>query len=113
MHKILAATAALGAALAMSTAVRADIVYTINQSSTTPETVGEDTPLSDTVVGTITTDGTLGALETANILSWNLQLKDNIRPDLDFTLTPDDSGIWQDSGDGLTATATAPVLRLQ
>ena len=63
--------------------------------------------LSDTVVGTITTDGTIGALETANIVGWALELKADGRPDLDFTLTPGNSGIYADSGDGLSATATS------
>ncbi len=107
MNRMLAAAAALGVAVGLSTAARADVVYSINQTSSTPETAGEFAVLSDTVVGTITTDGKIGALETADILGWNLELKDNIRPSLDFTLTPANSGIWFDTGDGLSATATA------
>ncbi len=107
MRKFLAATAALGVAVGMSTVAQANIVYTINQTSTTPEVGGELTPLSDTVIGTITTDGTLGVLQSNNILSWNLQLNDNLRPAYDVTLTPANSGIWYDVGNGLTASATA------
>jgi hypothetical protein len=106
MQKFLAAIAALGMAVGMSTVARASIVYTINQTSTTPEVGGELSPLSDTVIGTLTTDGTIGVLQSSNILSWNLQLNDNLRPAFDFDLTPANSGIWFDTGNGLTASAT-------
>ena len=106
MRKFLAAVAALGAVAGMSTVAQANIVYNINQTSTTPEVGGELTPLSDTVIGTITTDGTIGVLQASNILSWNLQLNDNLRPAYDVTLTPANSGIWYDVGNGLTASAT-------
>lgn len=106
MQRFWATITACGAAMAMSTGARANIVYAINQTSTTPEVSGELSPLSDTIFGTITTDGTIGVLQTANILDWNLQLKDNIRPAFDVTLTPVNSGIWFDIGDGLSATAT-------
>jgi hypothetical protein len=81
-------------------------VYTINQSSTTPEVAGEDSPLSDTVSGSITTDGTLGILQSNNITSWNLNITDNLRPAFDVVLTPMNSGIVEDAGNGLTASAT-------
>ena len=106
MTKLLSAIAATGLALGISTAAQANITYMINQSSTTPEVGGELSPLSDTVLGTITTDGTLGVLQSGNILSWNLQLIDNFRPAFDVTLTPANSGIWFDIGNGLSATAT-------
>jgi hypothetical protein len=86
---------------------QASIVYTINQTSTSPITKDELSPLSDTVMGTITTNGTMGAIQASDILDYNLQLIDNYRPALDFTLTPANSGIWYDTGNGLTATATA------
>jgi hypothetical protein len=106
MQKFLAAVAALGMAVGISTVAQASIVYTINQTSTTPEVGGELSPLSDTILGTITTDGTIGVLQSSNILSWNLQLNDNFRPAFDVTLTPANSGIWFDTGNGLTASAT-------
>ena len=81
-------------------------VYTINQSSTTPEVAGEDSPLSDTVSGSITTDGTLGILQSNNITSWNLNITDNLRPAFDVVLTPMNSGIVEDAGNGLTTSAT-------
>lgn len=106
MQKLLAAVAALGVAVGMSTVAQANVVYAINQSSTTPEVGGELSPLSDTVLGTITTDGTIGVLQTSNILSWDLHLNDNIRPALSSHLTPANSGIWFDIGDALSASAT-------
>jgi hypothetical protein len=106
MQKFLAAIAGLGVAVGMSTVVRADIVYTINQTSTIPEVAGELSPLSDTIIGTITTDGTLGVLQSSNILNYNLQLNDNLRPAFDVDLTPANSGIVEDIGNGLSASAT-------
>jgi hypothetical protein len=97
------AAAALLSGLAISSAARADIVYTINQTSTVPEVANELSPLSDTVSGTITTDGTLGFLQSSNIVSWNLTLNDNLRPVYDVNLTPINSGIVTDTGNGLIA----------
>jgi len=81
-------------------------VYQINQSGTTPIVAGENSPLSDTVSGSITTDGALGILQTSNILSWNLDLIDNINAAFSVVLTPSNSGINEDIGNGLTASAT-------
>ncbi len=81
-------------------------VYSINQTSTTPEVAGELSPLSDTVSGTITTDGTTGILQPSDIVSYNLQLNDNLRPAYDVDLTPANSGIVEDTGNGLSASAT-------
>lgn len=103
----LAAFAALGLAVGISTAARASIIYVINQTSTIPEVSGELSPLSDTVIGTITTDGTLGPIQKVNILTWDLKLIDNLYPQYNFELTPVNSGIWDYSGDlGLIASAT-------
>ncbi len=107
MRKLLATVAALGVAAGMSTVAQANIVYNINQTSTIPEVGGELTPLSDTVSGTITTDGTIGLLQSSNILSWNLQLTDNLYPIYDNNLNPSNSGMWYDTDIGLTASATA------
>jgi len=106
MRKSLWGTVALGILVGMSTAGQADIVYTINQTSTTPEVAGELSPLSDTIIGSITTDGTIGVLQTSNILGWDLKLIDNFRPAYDVELTPANSGIWFDIGNGLSASAT-------
>ena len=94
------------AAIAPQAAQAASIVYAINPSSTTPEVSGELTPLSDTVLGTITTNGTLGLLHTADIIDWNIQLIDNVRPASNFVLTPANSAIWYFTDLGLTATPT-------
>jgi hypothetical protein len=106
MQRLSAAIAALGVAVGMSTVARADIVYTIDVTSTIPEVMGELSPLSDTLSGTITTDGTIGALQSSDILSYNLELTDNLRPGYDVDLTPANSGIVEDFGNGLTASAT-------
>jgi hypothetical protein len=87
-------------------AAHANIVYTINQSSTTPEVSGELSPLSDTVSGSITTDGTLGVLQASHIRDYSLTLTDNLRPADDVTLTPGNSSIVEDAGNGLSASAT-------
>ncbi len=89
-----------------ASSAQANIVYSINQTSTTPEVAGELSPLSDTVIGTITTDGTLGVLQSSNILNYNLQLNDNLRPAYDVDLTPANSGIVEDIGNGLSASTT-------
>jgi hypothetical protein len=99
----LGAATLCGALTALS--VQANIVYSINQTSTTPEVGGELSPLSDTIIGTITTDGTLGVLQSSDILSYDLQLNDNVRPAYDVNLTPANSGIVGDVGDGLSASA--------
>jgi hypothetical protein len=88
------------------TPAQATIIYSIDQSSTTPIVAGEPSPMSDTVRGTITTNGTIGALQSADILDYNLQLIDNLHPAFDFTLTPANSGIWYDTGNALIAAAT-------
>jgi hypothetical protein len=85
----------------------AAIIYPINITSTTPEVGGELSPLSDTIIGSITTDGTLGVLQQSNILDWNFQLNDNYRPAFDVTLTPANSGIYVFTGTGLSASPTA------
>ena len=85
---------------------QASIVYTINASGTTPIVSGEDSPLSDIVNGSITTDGTIGDLQSSNILSWDLDIIDNLKPAYDVVLTPSNSKIVEDLGNGLTASAT-------
>jgi PEP-CTERM motif len=104
---LVAVTAAwLAAAPWAAVPAHATAVYTINQSSTIPEVAGENSPLSDTVSGSITTDGTLGILQSSNILSWNLDITDNLNAAYDVVLTPSNSGIVEDIGNGLTASAT-------
>ncbi len=52
----------------------------LNRFSTVNDTVG-----AGTVTGTITTDGTLGILHTANIIDWDLVLKNGFGTTLDLT----------------------------
>jgi hypothetical protein len=84
-----------------------DIVYSIDQSGTTPIVSGEDSPLSITETGTLTTNGTIGVLTASDIVSWNITLTDQGNPAYDLTLTPSNSGIPELIGTGLTASATA------
>ena len=63
MCRILTATAALAIALWSTTASATPIVYSVSR------TVG-----AGSAVGTITTDGTLGALTATNIVDWTLTL---------------------------------------
>lgn len=62
--KLWLGAATLWGALTASSAQANDNVYSINQTSTTPEVAGELSPLSDTVSGTVTTDGTIGVLQS-------------------------------------------------
>jgi hypothetical protein len=101
---------ALIAALCAGMSARAqDVVYSVYQASTTPiVSSGEVSPLSVTESGTITTDGTIGVLQTGDIVSWNLTLTDQYNPSYDVTLTPANSGIPGGIiGNALTASATA------
>jgi hypothetical protein len=54
---------AVAVAALVPVAAQADLVYSVNR------TIG-----AGSVVGTITTDGTLGTLATANILNWSLTI---------------------------------------
>lgn len=102
----LASTSIAASLLAIAPA-HATIIYSIDQTSSIPIQAGELTPLSNTVFGTITTNGTLGLLKSSDIVGYNIQLIDNIRPDLNYTLTPQNSAIWYFADLGLTATETA------
>jgi hypothetical protein len=80
------------------------IVYTVNSTitSTFPTNVAE----TNSVIGTITTDGTIGALAPGDIVSYNLNLIDTLNSANDYTLTTTDSTIVRFSGSALTATAS-------
>ena len=82
------------------------LVYSINQTSTTPEVSGELSPLSDTVSGTITTNGTIGVLQSGDIVDYDLHLTDNLYPAYSVHLTPANSGIVNNEGGGLSASVT-------
>ena len=63
----------LFAAIGAPTVARADITYAVD------ETVG-----AGSATGFITTNGTLGILDTADILNWNLTLNDGTNPPVDL-----------------------------
>ncbi len=93
-------TANLGSLVA-----RADIIYTIDTTITSSNPTGN--PLqTDTVDGSITTDGTIGVLAMGNIVSWNLDLIDDLNAANDVDLTNANSAIVTFSGTALTASAT-------
>ena len=91
--------------LSSSVAHASDITYTVNTTITSQNPTGN--PLqSNTVFGSITTDGTIGVLATSDILSWNLNLIDNLNSANNFDLTTANSLVDEDTGGGLSATAT-------
>jgi hypothetical protein len=98
--------ALVAVSLASVPAHAANIVYAINTTITSANPTGN--PLqSNTVVGSLTTDGTIGVLPSADILSWNLNLIDNLNAADDVDLTPSNSTLVEDTGSALSATATA------
>ena len=98
---------ALAALVAMGSLVaRANIIYAVDTTITSSDPTGN--PLqTDTVEGTITTDGTIGVIGSGNIVSWNLDLIDGLNSANDFDLTTTNSSLVEDIGSALTATATA------
>lgn len=90
---------------------RADIIYNINTTITSSDPTGNPAQ-SDTIVGSIRTDGTIvGTLAATDILSWNLNLIDNLNAANDLNLyytdaTHNNSGIGAFNGSDLTANAT-------
>lgn len=81
------------------------IVYAID--TTIVSAIPTGNPLqSNTVRGSLTTDGTIGVLAFANILDWNLDLIDNLDATKNYTLTIANSSIPSFSGSSLSATAT-------
>ena len=92
-------------ALLAAGAARAGVVYTFNTTATSAYPSGN--PLqTDTVLGTITTDGTLGVLSAGNILGWDLELVDQLDATKDFRLLPSNSEVVHVFGTALTATST-------
>lgn len=98
------ALAAAAAALCATSAHAASTVYGVDLTITSATPTGN--PLqTDSIVGSITTDGTLGALGGGNILDWNLQLVDHLDASQSFTLTHANSSLVSDGGGALSATA--------
>ena len=99
---------ALAVLVAMGSLVArgANIVYAVDTTITSSFPTGN--PLqTDTVEGTITTDGTIGVIGSGNIVSWNLDLIDGLNSANDFGLTTTNSSLVYGTGSALTATATA------
>src|ERR1019366_7631832 len=91
-------TIAFVAAQLGSSVARADIVYTIDTTITSSDPTGN--PLqTDTVDGSITTDGTIGVLTASNILSWNLDLTDHLNAANDVDLTNTNSFNYSAAGE--------------
>ncbi len=85
------------AVFASAFTARADIVYTVN-----------DTVASGTVSGTITTNGAIGTLATADIIDWNLLLNNGFGTILNLTgpsTTTPIEGV-EVLGNSLTASST-------
>jgi hypothetical protein len=92
-------------AASSSVIARANIIYPVNTTITSSDPTGN--PLqSNTVSGSITTDGTIGVVGASDILSWNLNLIDGLNAANDFDLTPADSTVVEDTGSALSATVT-------
>jgi hypothetical protein len=100
-----AATVFAGSLPGVSGALAAPIAYSINYTITSANPTGN--PLqSDTVNGSITTDGTIGVIATPNILSYTLDLIDNLNAANNFSLTPANSSIVLNTGSALSGSAT-------
>lgn len=93
-----------------------DATYNFSQTITTGLPSGASpytgyplgsTPQTDSVVGSITTNGTIGVLSAADIVSWNIDLIDNFNSANDFDLTPANSTLDSSLGSALTATPTS------
>ena len=65
----------------------APTTYTVNETITGPlnGTAGNPSQ-TDSVIGTITTDGTIGILHASNIIGWNLNLVDVTHPSFSYDL---------------------------
>ena len=81
--------------------------YTVNETITGPRngTPGNPTQ-TDSVIGTITTDGTIGVLHAGNIIGWDLNLVDVTNPLFSYELMTSNSLIPIDIGSVLSADAT-------
>ena len=91
----------------VGTTAEANIIYTVNETITGPiNGIAGNPSQTDEVVGSITTDGTIGVLHTANIVSWALDLIDVNTPSNSILLTQSNSSISVDQGSVLNATAT-------
>ena len=84
----------------------ASIIYSIDATITSSNPTGNPAQ-TDTVMGTLTTDGTIGAIGLSHILNYSLHLMDDLNSANNITLTPGNSSIVEDTGGALSASATA------
>ena len=86
---------------------QASTTYTVDETITGPlnGTPGNPTQ-TDSVVGTVTTDGTIGVLHAGNLVGWDLKLIDVTAPANSYELTSANSLISVDTGSVLNASAT-------
>jgi hypothetical protein len=101
---------ALTAVLAMATLsfalkAQATTTFDVDVSATTGYPTGNPAQ-SDSVVGSVTTDGTIGVLGPSDIVSWDLNLVDGLDASSDCELTPGDSSLVEDTGSALSATSS-------
>ena len=99
------AAAAVALALCATSAQAANAVYGFDTTITSAVPTNNPNQ-TDSVVGSITTDGTLGKLYGGNILAWNLEMIDHLDPTNDFTLTNTNSSLVEDGSGALSATAS-------
>jgi hypothetical protein len=101
------ALAALFLGTLVGTEAEANIIYTVNETITGPlNGVAGNPTQTDSVVGTVVTDGTIGILHTANIVGWDLNLNDLTNPQYSYDLKTSNSLISVDTGNVLSANAT-------
>lgn len=82
---------------------RADTQYTVNTTITSTNPTG--TSQTDSIVGTITTDGA-SVIGTDDVISYNLDLIDDLNPANNIDLTSSNSTVVEDTGGDLIATAS-------
>ena len=94
--------------VALGTAVTANasIIYSIDATITSSSPTGNPAQ-TDTVMGTLTTDGTIGAIGLSHIVGFDLHLMDDLNAANNIELTPGNSSIVEDTGGALSASATA------
>lgn len=83
----------------------ANIVYTVDTTITSSNPTG-NAAQSDTVLGTLTTNGTIGVISSSDIVSYNLDLIDQLNAGNNVDLTPANSSVVEDTGSALSASAT-------
>ncbi len=97
----------LALGLLFAAQAQANTTYTVDETITGPlnGTPGNPTQ-TDSVVGTVTTDGTIGVLHAGNLVGWDLKLVDVTTPSNSYELTSANSLISVDTGTVLNASAT-------